>query len=183
MTTTPTADQVFYRAAPVTDIDEDARQYTAIGVPFGQVTNHEFGAENFEAGSVRDPDDGAPAIFDEHREPIGYVLSSIDTPAGRKIRVQISDTVRGRDVWTLIKDRVYRSMSIGFRPVAWRLEDDGVITFTEVIAYEYSTAIRAIASAVARSSAPSSMPGSRWQCRSIMAARPYLSAAALSCVP
>lgn len=60
-------------------------------------------------------------IFDNHEYPIGLPIELKETdtdPLGLFVRAKVSDTNRGRDTMTLIKDRVLTEMSIGSLPDA-----------------------------------------------------------------
>lgn len=54
----------------------------------------------------------------EHGEVIGKPTTARADPKGLFIEGQISDTARGRDAKTLLKDGVFRKMSIGYRTPA-----------------------------------------------------------------
>ena len=77
-----------------------------------------------------------------HDEPIGKITAGRDTDAGYEIDGQLSDTERGREAATLLRDGVITRLSIGFRPEEYRIEvaDDGTetVVHTRVRALEFS---------------------------------------------
>lgn len=135
----PATGQLITRAATVTPTaNTAAREFTAVGVPFDVTIEHEFGAESFAPGSVREPAGGAIVLY-VHGEPIGRVIASTATDAGYQVTARLSDTTTGREVWTLISDGVLRSMSLGFVPIKWHRDPEtNVLIFDDVIAREFS---------------------------------------------
>lgn len=116
--------------------DTEAREFTGIGVPFGEIYDMGYGyRETFDPGSITNHD---AKIYWRHGEVIGKVIDGRDTEAGYELTGKISDTVQGRDAWTLLKDGAVDSLSIGFEPKAWREDEDGVIHITEAHAREFS---------------------------------------------
>lgn len=130
-------DGLFRRTARITRAEEtgDAREFTGIGVPWGQIIEHAFGAETFDRGSV---DAEAAKLFDGHEALIGTITASTETDDGFQITGRISDTARGRDAWTLLKDGAIDSLSIGFEPIEYRVDENEVIHWTRVKAREFS---------------------------------------------
>lgn len=122
------------------DVDGDAREFTAIGVPYGEVIEHYFGRETFDPGSVEGSGDAI--LLYRHGEVIGVILDGVDVADGHQINARISATALGLDAWTLVKDRAIRSVSIGFIPREYRVETDGdgneTIHWTRVEAREFS---------------------------------------------
>jgi caudovirus prohead protease len=125
----------------VRSVDEEARSFTAIGVPYGQVYDLGYYRERFEPGSVDATD--AVLVY-QHTEPIGTITATRETDAGLEIDARISETSRGDEVYTLIRDGVLKSMSIGFELQESR-EDavDGipVTTVTKARAIEFSVVL------------------------------------------
>lgn len=133
------------------DTEADTRTVTGIAVPYGQIierSNYETGTryERFEAGAVQPHPDGH-MYFYGHGEPIGRVTSERDVDGGHEITARISETVRGTEIHTLLKDGVLTKHSIGFYGVEYRIDqvaltDDGpkvdVLTWTKVLARETS---------------------------------------------
>lgn len=97
-------------------VDTDARTITGIAVPYGQEialggnTN-----ERFQAGAIQSIDD--VKLFYGHEEPIGKVIEGHDTEAGFEITAYISETARGEEILTLLRDDVLNRFSVGFIPV------------------------------------------------------------------
>lgn len=128
------------REFAVRSADAEAREFTGVGVPYGVEIEHMFGREMFDAGSIEDAE--SARILWQHREPIGRVIAHEETPDGLKITGKISATDRGNEAMTLLKDGVIRSLSIGFEPIEFRVEnpgaDDELIHWTRVRAREFS---------------------------------------------
>lgn len=134
-------DGLMVRSFAIRAKDTATREFTGIGVPYGQTYDLGYGLfERFEPGAI-DPADNAK-IFWQHREVIGRVKVGRDTDAGHEIRAKISDTALGRDAWTLLEDEVVDKLSIGFVPVDYRTEtdEDGntTIIHTKVKTREFS---------------------------------------------
>ena len=97
-------------------VDTDSRTITGIAVPYGQEialggnTN-----ERFAAGAIQSIED--VKLFYGHEEPIGKVIEGHDTDAGFEITAYISETTRGEEVLTLLRDGVLNRFSVGFIPV------------------------------------------------------------------
>jgi HK97 family phage prohead protease/HK97 family phage major capsid protein len=116
------------------DIEE--RTITGIAVPYGQDANI-GGAymERFVPGAISDVTD--VKLFYGHEEPIGKVLTGRDTEAGYEITAKVSDTARGNEVMTLMRDGVLNKFSVGFVPL--ESERDGqTVTRTKVSLKEVS---------------------------------------------
>jgi len=116
------------------DIEE--RTITGIAVPYGQDAN--IGGqytERFVPGAISDVVD--VKLFYGHEEPIGKVLTGRDTEAGYEITAKVSDTARGNEVMTLMRDGVLNKFSVGFVPL--ESERDGqTVTRTKVSLKEVS---------------------------------------------
>lgn len=129
-----------YRELPVSiavDPDLDKREVTGIAVPWDQVTTIGGGAfeESFDRGAVVDSEDAL--LFWRHSEPIGRIVAAEDTDAGWQVTARISATPRGEEAYTLLRDGVIRSLSVGFKPIASR-DQDGVLVRTKVQVREVS---------------------------------------------
>lgn len=123
--------------------DEHGRTFTGIGVPYGEEIDLWGIRERFEPGSVeRDPDGVPSLVLWRHDEPIGKITAGRDTETGYEIDGLLSDTERGREAATLLRDGVITRLSIGFRPEEYRIEvaDDGTetVVHTRVRASEFS---------------------------------------------
>jgi HK97 family phage prohead protease len=64
-------------------------------------------------------------LFYGHEDPIGKVLEGKDTEAGFEIRAKVSETPKGDEVLTLMRDGVLNKFSVGFFPV--ESERDGSV--------------------------------------------------------
>jgi len=128
-------------ALEVRSIDEETRSFTAVGVPYGQIYDLGYYRERFEPGSVDATD--AVLVY-QHADPIGTITATRETDAGLEIDAHISETSRGDEVYTLIKDGVLKSMSIGFELQESREDTvDGipVTTVTKARAVEFSVVL------------------------------------------
>ncbi len=96
-----------------------------IAVPFGDVIDTWSGAETFDRDCVFDGLDEAKLCF-EHGETIGRISKAESADDGLRITARISDTTRGRDAMTLIRDGVLDSFSVGFIPVESQKDRDGI---------------------------------------------------------
>lgn len=123
-------------------LDEGAREFTAIGVPYGPVYDMGFGyRERFERGSI----DAADAVLVyQHAEPIGTITGTRESDEGLEVTARISHTQRGDEVYTLIRDGVLKSMSIGFELLDARedtVDGQTVNTITSARAIEFSVVL------------------------------------------
>jgi hypothetical protein len=91
--------------------------------------------ERFAPGAIADVDD--VKLFYGHEEPIGKVVEGRDTEAGFEIVAKVSDTARGNEVLTLMRDGVLNKFSVGFIPVESE-KDGSTITRTKVSLKEVS---------------------------------------------
>lgn len=96
-----------------------------IAVPFGDVIATWTGAETFDRDCEFDGLDEAKLCF-EHGETIGRIVKAESRDDGLLISARISDTTRGRDAMTLIRDGVLDSFSVGFVPIESQKDRDGV---------------------------------------------------------
>lgn len=125
--------------------DDTGRTFAGIGVPYGETIDLWGIREQFAPGSVELDPDGVPSLIlwqHRHDEPIGRITAGRDTEAGFEIEGALSDTERGREVATLLRDGVISRLSIGFRPEAYEIteDEDGteLVTHTKVRAHEFS---------------------------------------------
>nr|DAX79738.1 MAG TPA: head maturation protease [Caudoviricetes sp.] len=128
-------------ALEVRSVDEETRSFTAVGVPYGQIYDLGYYRERFEPGSV---DASGAVLVYQHAYPIGTITATRETDAGLEIDAHISETSRGDEVYTLIRDGVLRSMSIGFELEESREDTvDGipVTTVTKARAIEFSVVL------------------------------------------
>lgn len=121
------------RAASLTQTEDGIVE--GIAVPWNSPANisGEY-LESFERGSLTVPD--LVRLRDEHSTVIGRIIETEDRPEGLWIRAKISETARGADVLTLLRDGALAHFSIGFRPVQHRDErqDDGSVLRTRTAA-------------------------------------------------
>lgn len=128
-------------ALEVRSVDEETRSFTAVGVPYGQIYDLGYYRERFEPGSV---DASGAVLVYQHAYPIGTITATRETDAGLEIDAHISETSRGDEVYTLIRDGVLKSMSIGFELEESREDTvDGipVTTVTKARAIEFSVVL------------------------------------------
>jgi HK97 family phage prohead protease/HK97 family phage major capsid protein len=117
-------------------LEADTREVVGLAVPYGQVAD--IGGvyrEQFVPGAIRSVED--VKLFWQHSEPIGKILEGRDTEAGFEIRAMISDTPRGNEAYTLLRDGVINKFSVGFMAVEQTREGD-LVTRTLVDLREVS---------------------------------------------
>jgi len=117
-------------------LEADTREVVGLAVPYGQVAD--IGGvyrEQFVPGAIRSVED--VKLFWQHSEPIGKILEGRDTDAGFEIRAMISDTPRGNEAYTLLRDGVINKFSVGFMAVEQTREGD-LVTRTLVDLKEVS---------------------------------------------
>jgi HK97 family phage prohead protease/HK97 family phage major capsid protein len=117
-------------------LDAETREVVGLAVPYGQ--RADIGGayqEEFAPGAIRSVED--VKLFWQHSEPIGKILEGRDTNEGFEIRAKISDTPRGQEAYTLLKDGVINKFSVGFVPVE-QTRDGNVVTRTLVDLKEVS---------------------------------------------
>lgn len=116
--------------------DLQERTITGLAVPYGQDANI-GGAymERFVPGAISDVTD--VKLFYGHEEPIGKVLTGRDTEHGYEITAKVSDTARGNEVMTLMRDGVLNKFSVGFVPLESE-RDGSTVTRTKVSLKEVS---------------------------------------------
>jgi uncharacterized protein len=116
--------------------DLEERTITGVAVPYGELADI-GGAyqERFVPGAIDSVDD--VKLFYGHEEPIGKIVEGRDTEQGFEIIARVSDTPRGNEVLTLMRDNVLNKFSVGFIPV--ESDRDGTtITRTKVALKEVS---------------------------------------------
>jgi HK97 family phage prohead protease len=117
-------------------LDAETREVTGLAVPYGSTAD--IGGvyrEAFAPGAIRSVED--VKLFWQHSEPIGKIIEGRDTEAGFEIRAMISDTPRGNEAYTLLKDNVINKFSVGFVPVE-QTRDGDLVTRTLVDLKEVS---------------------------------------------
>jgi HK97 family phage prohead protease/HK97 family phage major capsid protein len=117
-------------------LEADTREVVGLAVPYGQTAD--IGGvyrEAFAPGAIRSVED--VKLFWQHSEPIGKILEGRDTDGGFEIRAMISDTPRGNEAYTLLRDGVINKFSVGFVPVE-QTRDGDLVTRTLVDLKEVS---------------------------------------------
>jgi HK97 family phage prohead protease/HK97 family phage major capsid protein len=117
-------------------LEADTREVVGLAVPYGQTAD--IGGvyrEAFAPGAIRSVED--VKLFWQHSEPIGKILEGRDTEEGFEIRAMISDTPRGQEAYTLLRDGVINKFSVGFVPVE-QTRDGDLVTRTLVDLKEVS---------------------------------------------
>jgi HK97 family phage prohead protease len=117
-------------------LDAETREVVGLAVPYGQVAD--IGGvyrEQFIPGAIRSVEN--VKLFWQHSEPIGKILEGRDTEDGFEIRAKISDTPRGNEAYTLLRDGVINKFSVGFMAVEQTREGD-LVTRTLVDLKEVS---------------------------------------------
>ena len=117
-------------------LEAETREVVGLAVPYGQTAD--IGGvyrEAFAPGAIRSVED--VKLFWQHSEPIGKIISGRDTAEGFEIRAMISDTPRGQEAYTLLKDNVINKFSVGFVPVE-QTRDGDLVTRTLVDLREVS---------------------------------------------
>jgi HK97 family phage prohead protease/HK97 family phage major capsid protein len=116
-------------------LDAETREVSGIAVPYGQTADIGTYQEQFVPGAIRSVED--VKLFWQHSEPIGKIIEGRDTEAGFEIRAKISDTPRGQEAYTLLKDGVINKFSVGFMPLE-QTRDGSLVTRTLVDLKEVS---------------------------------------------
>jgi HK97 family phage prohead protease len=107
-------------------VDTDQRTITGLAVPYGQeiaIANNTY--ERFAPGAIQSVDD--VKLFWNHEEPIGKVIEGRETEEGFEITAYISETPRGEEILTLLRDGVLNKFSVGFIPVENEREGNVVV--------------------------------------------------------
>lgn len=120
--------------------DTAKREFDGVGVPYNTVIDLGWGDfEAFDPGSIELHEQGTPVLW-QHRtdEPIGLVIATEDTPEAFKITGRLSEVARALEAYVLLQDGVVCRLSIGFQPSEYRVDEEGVIHWTKVVAREFS---------------------------------------------
>ena len=105
--------------------DSGTSTVEGVAVPFGDIIDTWDGAETFDRECEFQGLDEAKLCY-EHGETIGRITKAESTDDGLHITARISDTARGRDAMTLIRDGVLDSFSVGFIPLESQKDRDGI---------------------------------------------------------
>lgn len=128
-----------HRSFTVRAADTEARTVEGIAVPYGVPADIAgIYSETIERDAVEVPDTGKVMLYWRHGEPIGLIIEHRHEADGWHITAQISETARGDEAYTLLRDGVITEFSIGFEPVEHREDADGNITRTRVLVREVS---------------------------------------------
>lgn len=126
------------------------REIEGLAVPYGVEIDREnwmLGTKKLriEKGSITFTDDAK--LFYNHdtapgSTPLGRVLDSADSDAGKRARASLSKTPKADEVYTLLQDGTLSKFSIGFKILAYSVEDADtdypVLVVTEGLAHELS---------------------------------------------
>lgn len=129
-----------FRSFQVRSVDAEARTFEGVAVPYGKPADIAgVYKETFERGAVQTPPSGKTMLYWRHSEPIGLITRAADEADGYHITAHISETPRGDEAYTLLRDGVVDQLSVGFEPVEHRQDDEtGDITRTKVLLHEVS---------------------------------------------
>lgn len=123
------------------DIDAEKGIFSGYGAVFSNVDS---GGDIIEPGAFTKTiaeGVGRVKILSGHNEsllPIGIPLELREDAKGLFIKAKISDTTLGKDVKTLIQDGVLCELSIGYDPVTFEYDADGIRHLKEVKLWEIS---------------------------------------------
>lgn len=123
------------------DIDVEEGIFSGYGAVFSNVDS---GGDIIEPGAFTKTiaeGVGRIKILSGHNEsllPIGVPIELREDAKGLFIKAKISDTTLGKDVKTLIRDGVLCELSIGYDPVTFEYDADGIRHLKEVKLWEIS---------------------------------------------
>lgn len=125
------------REMQVRAVNDEAREVSGIAVPWDTPTNIGGYTEIVKRGAITEPE--GVKLFWRHNEPIGIITEHRDTAAGWEITARISQTPRGDEAYTLLRDGVIDKFSIGFEPLEEQVSRDGSsVTRTKIRVHEVS---------------------------------------------
>lgn len=123
-----------YREFTIREKNDEERSVSGIAVPYNQSTNVGDYRESFEKGTFSDHEGSVPFFYGhDHRTgglPIGKVAEVRETDEGLEVKAFFSQTSKGDEVYTLVRDGVLDKFSIGFKPVK-SVKRDGVVVRTK----------------------------------------------------
>ncbi|NQX26836.1 HK97 family phage prohead protease [Microbacteriaceae bacterium VKM Ac-2854] len=125
------------RDIQIRSVSAETREVQGIGVPFGEIYERWGFRETFNPACEFRDIDTAKVLY-LHREPIGRITRSERTASGMDITGTISRTATGEDAYTLLRDGVIDSFSIGFEPIEFVTREDGTVEHTVVRVREFS---------------------------------------------
>ena len=123
------------------DFDDEEGTFSGYGAVF---SNIDSGGDIIEPGAFTKTiaeGVGRVKILSGHNDsllPIGKPLELREDAKGLFMRAKISDTALGRDVKTLIHDKVLGELSIGYDPIIFDYDEDGIRHLREVKLWEIS---------------------------------------------
>lgn len=123
------------------DIDTESGVFSGYGAVF---SNIDSGGDIIEPGAFTKTiaeGVGRVKILSGHNEsllPIGIPLELREDAKGLFLKAKISDTTLGKDVKTLIQDGVLCELSIGYDPVTFEYDAEGIRHLKEVKLWEIS---------------------------------------------
>ena len=120
---------------------ENAGFFSGYASVFGNVDDGDDVVEPGAFAKTLAGDIGRVKILSGHDEgalPIGRPVELREDGRGLYIRGRISGTALGRDIMTLLRDGVLSELSIGFDPVRWDHDAQGVRHLREVRLWEVS---------------------------------------------
>lgn len=115
--------------------DDETRMVSGIAVPYNETISVSGYKERFERGAVDNIED--VKLFYGHEHPIGKVSRFEDRDEGLYIEAHISDTEKGNEIRTLLKDGVLNKFSVGFQALTDR-QEEGVVVREKVRLREVS---------------------------------------------
>lgn len=128
------------REFEIREVNQEERTVSGIAVPFGQAVEIGGYKEAFERGAFDDDVEATLFYGHDHRSgglPIGKLISSKNTDDGYAIEARISNTPKGDEVYSLLKDGVLKRFSVGFEPIK-SVTRDGVVVRTKAALREVS---------------------------------------------
>ena len=121
------------------ELDGDLEDRTVIGraVPYNTPTDVGGYKESFQRGAFGAVKKNLPLLY-QHNETVGKITATRDADDGLHISARISQTPRGEEVLTLLRDGVLDSFSVGFQPKQSKRSEDGVVVRTGAVLREVS---------------------------------------------
>lgn len=121
---------------------DDLEDRTVIGraVPYNSPTDVGGYKESFTRGAFGAIKKNLPLLY-QHSEPVGKITATRDAEDGLHISARISQTPRGEEVLTLLRDGVLDSFSVGFQPKSSKRSEDGVVVRTGAVLREVSVVL------------------------------------------
>lgn len=126
----------------VESVDEDSGEFSGYAAIFGNVDD---GGDIIEQGAFSrtiKEDFDRIKILSQHNDcelPIGKPLELREDDKGLFIRGRISDTQKGRDIQTLLKDGVLNELSIGYDAITFDFDSEkGIRHLKEIRLWEVS---------------------------------------------